>query len=209
MRKKINQLTIWSSWLMKLAIILLLPSTIKLQGFQIASLFIFCIFLGFYYFPSYFKKRNKDWPIFLDFCVTGGLLINALGYAYNLFDDEICTWWDEFAHFSTTFLFGIFLFYLIASFETLKTKILKRERPKFTIFTILMILGLIWEGVEYTFDRFFDLEMQPSKGDTLIDLQMNALGALLIVFIGTEFFIIKKSEFKSNKMENLKELESF
>ena len=193
MQKK--KIKILASNLMKLGVIALLPLTAKMQGYAIMSLVVLGIYLGLYLFPKCIKKQNKDWGENIDFWLSFTMLFNTMGYAFDLFDDAICVWWDEFSHFFSFVILGLFIIYFVQISEPWERRVMNRKRPDFIIFILLIFIGFLWEGIEFSFDHFWDLGMQPSRSDTWNDIQLDALGAFLIVLMSFKKGIVRDKIF--------------
>ncbi len=105
-------------------------------------------------------------------------------------------WWDVVLHTSSGFLLGIAGFVLVYVLNEQK-KINVLLHPKFMSlfsFVFAVALGAIWEIVEFTFDQTLGLQMQHnSLVDTMWDLIVDSLGALVISIIG--YFYMKKKGF--------------
>lgn len=96
-------------------------------------------------------------------------------------------WWDIVLHISSAALLGLMGFVLVY--------ILNRERrlsiflsPGFVAlfaFAFAVALGVAWEIFEFSMDSFFGLHMQKSGlVDTMWDLIVDALGALMMAVLG-------------------------
>lgn len=101
-------------------------------------------------------------------------------------------WWDSVLHFSSAIVFGFIGFLILYILYYQK----KLQASAFLIavfaFCFAMAIGAIWEVFEFAMDESFGLSMQPSGEDTMIDLIINAVGALITSTVG--YFYIKKHE---------------
>lgn len=102
-------------------------------------------------------------------------------------------WWDIVLHTTSGFLLGIvgfLLVYLLNETEQIALKM----RPGFVAFFAFLFalgVGTLWEIFEFTMDTVFGMNMQkPMLGDpsgltdTMIDLIVDAIGALVISIMG-------------------------
>lgn len=117
--------------------------------------------------------------------IFGSLYLGEIRLYYARF-----WWWDLVLHTSAGFLMGLVGFLLVY--------LLNREQrwelslsPAFVgifAFTFAMTIGVVWELFEYTMDRFAGTNMQKSGlPDTMGDLFVNTVGALLVALAGTSY----------------------
>ena len=91
-------------------------------------------------------------------------------------------WYDSFLHFISALAFGLagflplFVFYVHNKLRLPKSIIL------FFTFFFCLGVGVLWEIIEYGIDNVFGTNMQVnSLDDTMIDLMLNGLGAVVAV----------------------------
>lgn len=110
-------------------------------------------------------------------------------------------WWDVFMHAGSGFLLGILGFLLVYVLNE-EEKIQLHMKPVFVAlfsFVFALAIGSIWEIFEYSMDSLFGLNMQKSGLiDTMWDLIVDAVGALIIAVLGywymkrgSEYFVEK------------------
>ncbi|MCR6650095.1 MAG: hypothetical protein NVV73_00740 [Cellvibrionaceae bacterium] len=102
-------------------------------------------------------------------------------------------WWDIVLHTSSGFLLGIVGFLLVHVLNEIE-KIGMQLKPGFVAFFAFLFavgLGALWEIFEFSMDTFFGTNMQkpmlhdPSGLlDTMVDLIVDTIGALVISLIG-------------------------
>lgn len=96
-------------------------------------------------------------------------------------------WWDLVLHTSSGFLFGILGFLLLYVLSN-EPRVYIRMKPGFVAmfgFTFAVAIGVVWEIFEFFMDSTFGLGMQKSgSADTMWDLIVDALGALVIAVLG-------------------------
>lgn len=99
-------------------------------------------------------------------------------------------WWDIILHTGSGFLLGILGFLLVYVLNE-KKDIDLDLRPHFVaLFAFMFALGLgtIWEIFEFAADQIFDSNMQESGlVDTMWDLIVDSIGALVIAILGWGF----------------------
>lgn len=102
-------------------------------------------------------------------------------------------WWDLALHAGSGFLLGIIGFLLVHVLnETDEIEVyMKPGFVAFFAFLFAIGIGVIWEIFEFGMDSFFDMNMQkemlgdPSGlTDTMLDLLVDTLGALIISVLG-------------------------
>lgn len=145
------------------------------------------------FLPQMIERRFKiDYPsefeiVILVFLFTSIFLGSIRSYYYRVW------WWDIFLHIWSGIIIGIIGFSLVS--------ILNREKrlsmylgPGFVAlfsFSFALAIGAIWEIFEFAMDTFFGFHMQKSGlVDTMTDLMVDAIGALLVCVLG--YFYLKK-----------------
>lgn len=95
-------------------------------------------------------------------------------------------WWDVVLHTASGFLLGTLGFLLVYVLNE-KKEIELHMKPSFVaIFAFMFAVGLgaLWEIFEYGMDNAFGLNMQKGLDDTMWDLIVDAVGALVISILG-------------------------
>lgn len=108
-------------------------------------------------------------------------------------------WWDTALHAATGFLMGIVGFLLVYIFNEVESIGLHMKAGFVSLFAFMFALGMgaIWEVGEFLLDQFFGLNLQKAMlgdpsglTDTMVDLMVDALGALTICIYG--YFHLKR-----------------
>lgn len=118
------------------------------------------------------------------------LFLGEFGDFYERF-----AWWDALLHTSSGFLMGLLAYILVFVLNRTPRSSLNLTPPFVALFTISFAVatGGIWEIFEYGMDQVFGLNMQKSGlHDTMEDLIVNLLGALLFGLIGYLQFRVDK-----------------
>lgn len=148
--------------------------------------------LAISFIPALLKKLFdiKSPPPFLLFLVAFVFGSLFLGEAHGLY--RFFWWWDMALHLGSGFLLGIVGFLLVYVLNGVP-ETGKRMRPGFVsffAFCFAVTIGAFWEVLEFVLDIFFTLDMQTEKvaseskiTDSMLDLIMDALGALVIMAI--------------------------
>lgn len=99
-------------------------------------------------------------------------------------------WWDAVLHTGSGFLLGILGFLLVYVLNE-KDDIGIHMRPRFVALFAFMFavgIGALWEIFEFAMDQVFGLNMQKSGlVDTMWDLIVDSLGALIIALLGWSY----------------------
>ena len=156
------------------------------------------------FFPVLFERRFR-------IHIPPELQLAAIGFVFaSLFLGEVhgyytrFWWWDILLHTSSGFLLGILGFLLVHIMnETEKLQLhMKAGFVAFFAFLFALGVGALWEIFEFTMDLLFGMNMQkPMLGDpsgltdTMWDLIVDALGALIVSFLGWRY--LKDPERKS------------
>ncbi len=104
-------------------------------------------------------------------------------------------WWDVILHTSSGFLFGIAGFLMIFLLNEDKRVNLNLNPIFLAVFAFVfaIALGAFWEIFEFTMDQTLGVHMQPSLWDTMWDLIVDTLGAMIISILG--YFYMKRGDF--------------
>lgn len=97
------------------------------------------------------------------------------------------SWWDGLLHFQSGILLGFIGFLLVYILNERKTAklIMSPGFVAFFSFCFSMALAGLWEIYEFAADSWFALNMQESGlPDTMSDIIVNAVGALIVSTIG-------------------------
>lgn len=101
-------------------------------------------------------------------------------------------WWDALLHTGSGFLLGILGFLLVHVLNE-KKDIELHMKPRFVAlfaFMFAMGMGALWEIFEFAMDQVFGLNMQKSGLiDTMWDLIVDAIGALVIAALGYRYLL--------------------
>ncbi len=113
-------------------------------------------------------------------------------------------WWDIALHTTSGFLLGIIGFLLVYLLNE-NDRVHMQMQPGFVaLFAFMFALGIgaLWEIFEFTMDQVFGMNMQKPMlnddsglTDTMFDLIVDAIGALIISVLGYGY--LKKSQAKS------------
>ncbi|MFC1730581.1 hypothetical protein ACFL6I_09610 [candidate division KSB1 bacterium] len=154
--------------------------------------------------PPLFEKRFKvDYPsefeiAIIIFLFTSIYLGGIRDYYYKIW------WWDVILHTFSGVIIGMIGFSLVS--------LLNREKelaihlpPAFVAifsFSFAIAIGAMWEIFEFAMDSFFGFNMQKSGlVDTMWDLIVDALGALVVCVLG--YFYLKKDPQLFERMEKV------
>jgi hypothetical protein len=175
-------------------------------NFSWTVLFVTLLTLALTFLPYAFEKRY-DIDIPEDFEIIAVLFIYAtlfLGEIHGYYQKYI--WWDVALHGLSAFAFGLIGFtvmYILYRGDKIKA------RP-ITIalfaFSFAVMIGAIWEILEFLIDQIFGTNMQKSGlVDTITDLIVDVIGALLASAIGFTYLKTNKTLFFGNSIRSFEE----
>lgn len=160
------------------------------------SLFLVTIIMAVLIAPTIFRAK-LDVEIPVEFHITAVIFIFAslyLGEIQRFY--QRFWWWDIALHASAGLLMGIVGFLLVYLLNESK-RVKMHMTPGFIslfAFSFAVTIGTLWEVFEFSMDQFFGLNMQKamlgdSSGltDTIWDMIVNAIGALIISFMGWRY----------------------
>ena len=179
-----------------LQLILLAEAIFAVLGQRWFTAFLTVMIMAITFFPLLFKRS-------LHIQITPELQLAAIGFIFaSLFLGEIRNFyarfwrWDIFLHTISGFLLGILGFLLVHIMNEAE-RINVMMKPGFVAFFAFMFalgVGALWEIFEFCMDVFFGMNMQkPMLGDpsgltdTMCDLIVDALGALVISVMGWRY----------------------
>lgn len=179
-----------------LQLILLAEAVFAVLGQRWFTAFLTTMIIAITFFPLLFERQ-------LRIHIPPELQLAAIGFVFaSLFLGEIHDyytrfwWWDIALHTMSGFLLGILGFLLVHIMnETQKINVYMN--PGFVAFFAFMFalgVGALWEIFEFAMDSLFSMNMQkPMLGDpsgltdTMWDLIVDALGALIISVLGWRY----------------------
>ncbi|MGE4284794.1 MAG: hypothetical protein AB7G87_13955 [Clostridia bacterium] len=137
--------------------------------------------------PSIIEKQFRldipdEFEIVLILFVFAAVFLGELHQFYDKF-----WWWDKVLHSFSGLILGN-IGYLIVSYLNSSTKMNITLSPIFVAvfsFCFAIAMGAVWEIFEYSMDKLFGLFMQRgSLDDTMIDLILDTMGALIFSILG-------------------------
>jgi hypothetical protein len=153
-------------------------------------LFATSLIFALTFLPSFIERRYKIYlPVEFElviilFIYTSLFLGEVKSYYAKLW------WWDIVLHTGSGLALGLAGFLIM---YTLDRKSMIKASPVWIAifsFSFGVAIGAIWEIFEFSMDVFFNLNMQKSGlTDTMLDLIVDSLGALIVSVIG--YFYVK------------------
>jgi len=182
---------------------LLIALALAIYRLNWITLLISIATLGLTYFPHWFEHKYKikiplDFEFAIIFFVYAALFLGEVQNFYNLF-----WWWNILMHAASAVALGFVGFvimYVINGANIIKTKPIWIT---FFAFCFAVSIGAIWEIFEFAMDQVFGINMQKTGLiDTMWDLIVDCLGALLAVLAGY-FFLKGDQKSYLSKLMNL------
>jgi len=187
---KINRIT---GFVLRLALFLAIFIEIYFQRWLM--LFVTVITLVLTFLPMFFEKKfnidiPNDFELMIIFFIFLALYLGEVHNFYILF-----WWWDIFLHGLSAIALGLIGFIIVLYLSERK----KVEAQPFLLclfaFCFALAAGTIWEIFEFAMDQTFGLNMQKSGiVDTMSDLIIDSVGALLASFSGYLYLKNKRSK---------------
>lgn len=137
--------------------------------------------------PALLRRKYKLYlPFELEVAIVGFVFVTLfLGSLRDFY--ELIAWWDTLLHFQSGVLLALVGFALIYLLNERRTEALALS-PFFVAFFSLcfsMAGSVVWEIYEFAADQLFGFNMQRTGlPDTMKDLILNTLGALLVSVVG-------------------------
>jgi len=199
--EKTEKLNVIITNLIRILLITIIIQEVLTKNYS--QIFVAVITLALTYYPSLLEKKFKVYlPSTMQIIIT--LFIFAAQYLGEMKDFyRLFSWWDIMLHTISGVIIGVigFMFVYLLN-EKYGTGV--NLSPFFVAmfaFCFAVTVGVFWEIFEFGVDRIFNLNMQkfryPELGDnglldTMIDLIVDSIGALVTVVIG--YFYMRKEE---------------
>lgn len=120
---------------------------------------------------------HLPWPVTL--AAGSVLLAHSLGIIYSFYD--LLWWWDTMTHMSATLIIALVVSLVLLSLDRLLPgmEVPMNLVPGMTL-AFVILLGVVWEVLEFLFDGALGMNMQYSLDDTATDLTFDILGGGLV-----------------------------
>lgn len=123
-----------------------------------------------------FVLQEDRLPTLFDFLFVLAALLNAAGWAWGLFNKPGL--YDEIVHGYTIFALTLAISFLVYG------SMLEIFRQHTVLYLVTVIsfgiaIGALWEVVEWTAEQLLSTQVIPSLDDTITDLIMDTIGAVL------------------------------
>jgi hypothetical protein len=117
------------------------------------------------------------WPVTL--AAGSVLLLHSLGIVFQFYD--VLWWWDTMTHMSATLIIAMVVSLVLLSLDRLLPGMAVPMNlvPGMTL-AFVILLGVVWEVLEFVFDGALGMNMQYSLDDTATDLSFDILGGGLV-----------------------------
>jgi hypothetical protein len=152
-----------------------------------SNAFMTAIIFGLMITPSILKNKYQIYiPLGFDFSIALFIYLTLFLGSVRKFYERF-TWWDGLLHFQSGLLLGVIGFLLVYILNERKTDKLTLGPGFVAIFSFCFSLALanLWEIYEFIGDSLFGFAMQESGlPDTMGDLIVNAVGALIVSTVG-------------------------
>jgi hypothetical protein len=119
---------------------------------------------------------HLPWPVTL--AAGSVLLLHTLGILYSAYD--LLWWWDIMTHMSATLIIALVISLVLLSLDRLPGWEVPINLVPWMTLAFVILFGLVWEVLEFTFDGALGMNMQYSLDDTATDLTFDILGGGLV-----------------------------
>lgn len=173
-------------WLLKISVVVAAVIALALGLWE--TFFLSLLALVLMFLPEFIESRVKislpvEFDLGLALFIYAAIFLGGVLGAYQRF-----WWWDAVLHTSSGFILGF------AGFLLLYVKVLQKKLQAsklvigLLIFSVGLAFGAVWEVFEFVVDGLFGTGLQRfGLHDTMWDLIVDGLGALVIALIGTRF----------------------
>ena len=123
-------------------------------------------------------------PAFLDLIMTLAIFLHIFGMEFGIYDKFY--YYDSILHTFSSMVLATLIMVSLFVIERNYSKIQMSINliALFTVFTT-MALGVVWEIGEFLMDQFLGTTTQPDLYDTMMDLILDTLGAIIVVVVFT------------------------
>lgn len=142
------------------------------------------------FIPAFLERQYRlyfpiEYHLVIVVFLYGSLFLGEVGDVYERF-----WWWDLMLHTSSGIVLG-FVGFLILYIMHLQQRLkMSASMIAFLSFCVALAAGAVWEIFEYAADQLVGATMQNGNMDTMGDLVVDALGALMVSIAG--YFHFKK-----------------
>ena len=185
---------------------LLIAIGVSIFFMEWTSLFVSILTLFLTFAPHFFEERYKvkipiEFHIAIVVFIYATLFLGEVGGFYERF-----WWWDALLHTGSAIAFGLIGFIILYTLS--QTGKIKTNPLWIAIFafSFAIAMGVIWEIYEFAMDQLFGLNMQTSGlVDTMWDLIVDTLGALIVSIVGYIFLKTGKKSFFGNIIKDFEQ----
>ena len=137
------------------------------------------------FIPSMIYKRFKiilppEFEVLFALFLYGCLILGEFKHYYLKYP-----WWDLLLHSMSAIMIGLIGFMIIYSLYYTHKVVFSPIFAAIFCFSFSLAIGATWEIFEFGMDQFFALNMQRSGlMDTMVDLIVDAIGALIVSISG-------------------------
>ena len=168
---------------------IVISAIIALWGGSYVWVFAGMFALFFSFVPTILKRNYRiSIPWILELLIFLALFLHVAGGVFDLYNRY--ERWDTMTHFVSTFMLaivGLTVIYLMHVYwDGLKMDI--RAIMIFTVF-IGAFLGTVWEVIEWSADQALGTAEQHGLDDTMKDLVMDLVGAMIAAMLGAKWII--------------------
>lgn len=173
-------------WYLRLTIVVAIILAISFRQWETSAFSV--LSLGLSFLPVVIERRFRvslpvEFELVIVAFIYASIFLGEIGDAYHRF-----FWWDAVLHTASGAILaytGFLLFYIMVKRRDLHVNGLFIG---VSVFSIALAFGAVWEIFEFAMDEIFGFNMQKSGlVDTMWDLIVDAIGALIMAFIAGRY----------------------
>lgn len=181
-----ERIQLWLSAVLQLAIFGLIVGALAEEQWQVA--FAAAVVLALTFLPALIERQLAvqlpvEFTLFTCIFLYAAFALGEVGRFYQRF-----WWWDLLLHSISAMVLGVVGFLLVYVFYmTHRIRVAPVYVALFS-FGFAVTLGTLWEIFEFAMDHLFGFGMQKSGlVDTMTDLMVDAIGALIAAVFGYQY----------------------
>ncbi len=185
------------AWIMKISFVSLSAHAL-LKGDYLMALKSFLAFLALLIPPVLDIYYDIQVPAFLDLIITAALFLHQQGLFHDIYTK--IPFYDSILHtFSSITLATLTIITLYIWERNSKNMCMSINLIAFFTVITTMALGVVWEIGEFTIDQLFGYNTQPGLVDTMHDLILDTLGAILVALLS--LYSVKRGKLGKSLMD--------
>jgi hypothetical protein len=118
-------------------------------------------------------------PWGVNLCIAVSLYLHVMGHVADYYI-IFAPYYDKLTHFVSSITVAILGFFLAILADRLWDLRLNRQAIVFFVVILTLAMGAVWEIYEFVFDQVFGMNLQHGNTDTMLDLIIDLVGAMIV-----------------------------